>query len=66
MVFQGTVLGPDLWNVYYEDAGKAIHELSYTEIVYADDLNAYREFLGSVPNDKIKKSLKACQKELHD
>ena len=40
MVFQGTVLGPSL--VFYEDARRAIEEWMYTEIVYADDLNAYR------------------------
>jgi hypothetical protein len=66
MVFQGTVWGPDLWNFFYEDAKEAIQELSYTETVYADDLNAYREFPGGVKNDTIWKSLAACQKELHD
>ena len=44
MVFQGTVWGPPLWNTFYEDARKAINEMMYTEIVYADDLNAFRLF----------------------
>ena len=37
MVFQGTVLGPSLWNLFYEDARRAIHETGFEEIVSADD-----------------------------
>ena len=44
MVFQGTVLGPSLWNMFYEDARRAIHETGFEEIVYADDLNRFKEF----------------------
>ena len=44
MVFQGTVLGPPLWNIFYEDAKDAIREIMFEESVYADDLNAYRVF----------------------
>ena len=40
MVFQGTVLGPDLWNLFFEDAREALNECSYKEAVFADDLNA--------------------------
>ena len=34
MVFQGTVLGPDLWNIFYEDAKEAISEMHYEESVF--------------------------------
>ena len=44
MVFQGTVWGPMLWNVFYEDASKAIRSKAFTEIVFADDLNAFRKY----------------------
>jgi hypothetical protein len=64
-VFQGTVWGPPLWNAFYEDARKAIHEVFYEEITFADDLNSYRMFPGTTPNDKIIRSMKACQTELH-
>jgi hypothetical protein len=66
MVFQGTVWGPPLWNIFYEDARKAIQELFFTEIVYADDLNSFRLFPSSVPNNSILKSISMCQKELHE
>ena len=65
MVYQGTVLGPILWNVFFEDARKAIEERMYTEVVYADDLNAYREFAGTVHNDEILESSRLCQEDLH-
>ena len=38
--------------------------MHYEELVFADDLNAYRIFPGTVPNRKILVSLEACQKEL--
>ena len=60
MVYQGTVLGPILWNVFYEDARRAVEERLFTEVVYADDLNAYRVFKASAPNEKIYKCLKNC------
>ena len=42
MVFQGTELGPTLWNLFYEDARRAIQEAGFVEIVYADDLNGFQ------------------------
>ena len=40
MVFQGTVWGPPLWNNFYADSAKPIRKQEFTEIVFADDLNA--------------------------
>jgi hypothetical protein len=65
MVFQGTVLGPPLWNIFFEDAGDAIHEMHFEDIRYADDLNAYRIFPSTMPNSKLLETLKLCQAELH-
>ena len=50
MVFQGTVLGPPLWNLFFEDARTAVNEVFFTEYVYADDLNAFRWFTRHTPN----------------
>lgn len=47
MVFQGTVFGPDLWNMFFEDAKEAIAEMHYDEGVFANDSNAYRIFPGT-------------------
>ena len=65
MVYQGTVLGPQLWNLYFEDAAKAIQEFFFEEIVYADDLNAFRIFPSTMTNDKIMKTIGNVQEELH-
>ena len=65
MVFQGTVTGPILWNLFFEDARHAINECLFEEVVFADDLNAYRVFPSSMNNSNIKKSLDGCQLELH-
>ena len=51
MVFQGTVWGPMLWNIFYADASSAIRCKDFTDIVFADDLNAFRVYDGSTPTD---------------
>ena len=44
MVYQGTVLGPPLWNVYYADAAVAVNLIGFMDIVFADDLNCFKYF----------------------
>ena len=65
MVYQGTVWGPTLWNLHFEDARQAINEWLFEEIVYADDLNAFRGFSKETDNSVLKKCLDSCQEELH-
>ena len=65
MVFQGTVLGPSLWNLFYEDARRAIHETGFEEIVYADDLNGFKEFEHNASVVSVLADAKKCQTELH-
>ena len=65
MVFQGTVTGPDLWNTFFEDARRAINECFYEEVVFADDLNAFRVFPSGTENRAIDYNMKTCQGELH-
>ena len=65
MVYQGTVFGPTLWNLFYADCSRAILKCEFTEVVYADDLNAFKEFEGSKENEDIVEEVKECQLELH-
>ena len=65
MVFQGTVLGPQLWNLFFEDAKRAINEFMYDEIVYADDLNAYKIVPADTSEEVGLVSLGKVQVELH-
>ena len=66
MVFQGTVFGPVLWNLFYADSREAISAAGFEEEVYADDLNAFKIFDKEVPNESLVKSMKNCQLELHE
>ena len=65
MVFQGTVSGPSLWNTYYADANRAVESCEYTGTVFADDLNCFKVFYGSIGNAYINSESKRCQQALH-
>ena len=64
-VFQGTVLGPPLWNIFYRDASSATSRLGFIEVVFADDLNCTREFPAGTSSEECLAALKACQDILH-
>ena len=42
-VFQGTVIGPTLWDVHFEDVDVPIRGAGFKEVTFADDLNSYRK-----------------------
>ena len=60
MLFQGTVWGPQLWNTFFCDAKKPVGKQGFTEVVYADDLNAFKAFDEKVSDDIALKEAKAC------
>ena len=62
MVFQGTVLGSSSWNLFFEDARRAINEWMFAEIGFADDLNAYKEFQAEVNSDRILENIDTCSR----
>jgi hypothetical protein len=68
-VFQGTVLGPPLWNAFFADARRALLKHGYDETVFADDLNAWKTFCLNLsspsPHSEALASLQAAQTELH-
>ena len=66
MIYQGPVWGPPLWNLFFADAPLAVRRCGFQEIIYADDLNAFRNFLNSVSNDFVLSQLRRCQFELHE
>ena len=66
MVFQGTVLGPPFWNVFYGDAELAVASAGFTECVFADDLNCWKEFEGLATNPSIITACHKCQATLHE
>ena len=68
-VFQGTVLGPPLWNVYFADARRALVHTGFQETVFADDLNAWKAFRmissAADPHEAPLQTLREAQSELH-
>ena len=65
MVFQGTVFGPPLWNIYYADARAPVRKNGFQEVVYADDLNAFKAFDHSSLAEDLHSDMEQCQKDLH-
>ena len=65
-VYQGTVLGPPLWNVFYEDSQDAAHCRSFSERAFADDLNCLKLFDVGAPSIAIHNELRNCQASLHE
>ena len=64
-VFQGTVFGPPLWNQFFSDAAVPLNRSGYTEVVYADDLNAFKAFQPISDKAAIYEDLRVAQRELH-
>ena len=64
-VFQGTVWGPSLWNTYFEDARDAIAMHDFIGMVFADDLNSFKEFPMAVENTFILDKIGDTQASLH-
>ena len=64
-VYQGTVLGPQLWNCFFEDARLAVNKEGFTETVFADDLNSFKAYNGSQGDADIYSDLQRCQQTLH-
>ena len=60
MIYQGTVWGPWLWNMFYEDARLALRAHNFVEVVFADDLNAFRASPLKTPNTQLMDANKAC------
>ena len=49
-VFQGTVLGPPLWNIFFREIDDTIRRCLFRVAKFADDLTAYRNYVSSTCN----------------
>ena len=61
-VFQGTVLGPPSWNMFFADIIQSVLEGK----VFADDLNAFPTFPRTTNRAVIMNRLRACQAKAHE
>ena len=66
MVYQGTVLGPSLWNVFFADVRNAAESTGGHEAKFADDLNIYKLYSLSSTADQIFADLHVCQNNVHN
>ena len=65
MVHQGTVLGLPLWNVYYAEVAQAVNLIWFMEMMFAYDLNCFKDCGINVVNETLHAYLHQCQFELH-
>ena len=64
-VIQGTVLGPPLWNVLFNDMTQPAASLGGTPFVFADDLNVFRRFDRQTSNSDIERNMHLCRVRVH-
>ena len=65
MVYQGTVLGPQLWNLFFGDARDAIGLAEFLEMIYADDLDAFKISERGEDDESLFSKAAVCQVSLH-
>ena len=65
MAHQGTVWGPPLWNSFFSDSLFAVRAEQFEEVMYADDLNAWRSLASDISDDQASALLRGCQASLH-
>jgi len=66
MVFQGTVLGPSLWNSFFSDIGKHVVEGNQEAQIFADDLKVTASYAVHVSPNVIVSDLENVQQRAHD
>ncbi len=64
ILFQGTVRGPHLWNAVFGDVRSAVQDMGFTEVVFADDLNAYKASDETASKENVGQQILACQARL--
>ena len=64
-VFQGTVLGPTLWNTFFGDIAGAIAHTGGEEAIFADDLTVHHYVSRETSCASLMHMLRASQQEAH-
>jgi len=64
-VFQGTVLGPPLWNAFFADVAVPASSTGGKEAKFADDLNVFKEFPQCMPVSQVQTDLEKCKARTH-
>ena len=64
-VFQGTVLGPSLWNTFFGDIAGAVSNSGGEETIFADDLTVHHYVPRETSHASIMHLLRDSQREAH-
>ena len=65
-IFQGTVLGPPLWSVFFKPVDIPIRSCAFRIAKFADDLTASKNFESATSNATINAQLRELQQKVHD
>ena len=63
--FQGTVLGPPLWNVFFSDVTQPASSLGGSPYSFADDLTVFQKFAQTDDNENIHRQMHLCCTRVH-
>ena len=64
-VFQGTVLGPPLWNVFFSDVTQPAASTGGSPSLFADDLSVFQKFDRFDENSDIVRKMHVCRTRVH-
>ena len=64
-VFQGTVLGPTLWNTFFGDVAATVTSSGGEETIFADDLNVHHFVPRETSTASLMHMLRDSQQEIH-
>ena len=65
IVFQGTVLGPSLWNIFFADVHAPAEKKGAKERRFADDLSISKQYAATVDNEEVRADLRRSQADIH-
>ena len=64
-VFQGTVLGPPLWNTFFSDVVRPASSSGGDPSIFADDLSVFQKFDRNTPNADCLHTIETCRSKVH-
>jgi hypothetical protein len=64
-VYQGTVLGPTLWNIFFADIGTAVNRCGFVHTTFADDMNAWAAIEPNIEPSACETILLELQSHVH-
>ena len=64
-IFQGTVLGPVLWNTFFHDVVGPASSANEQVALFADDLTSFKAFPVNKPNEEIQVEMRITRTEVH-